>query len=226
MRKILATFVIGGLLAGGVTTTATANDLGLGDDTFANVPLAFTFTFYGVDYNNIFVGSNGFVTFGGGDTDFSDTLGEFLSQEPRIAPAWDDWSPNAGGQVTAKGDANSMTVTWDGVPSFTNGGVNTFSTTLYANGNIDLTIDSITSPEGNGIIVGLSPGGNLGNPGTLVDFSNNLIQQVPGFGDQAIYETFGFNTDLNGMTISFIPAPGALALLGLAGLVSRRRRRA
>ena len=226
MRKILATFVIGGLLAGGVTTTATANDLFLGDDTFAFVPLDFTFTFYGVDYNNIFVGSNGFVTFGGGDTDFSDTLGEFLSQEPRIAPAWDDWSPNAGGQVTAKGDANSMTVTWDGVPSFTNGGVNTFSTTLYANGNIDLTIDSITSPEGNGIIVGLSPGGNLGNPGTLVDFSNNLIQQVPGLGDQAIYETFAVNTDLNGMTISFVPAPGALALLGLAGLVSRRRRRA
>ena len=216
MKRLLSAMAIGGMLVGGMTTTATANDLGLGDDTFAFVPLDFTFTFYGIDYTGIFVGSNG----------FSDSLGEFLSQEPRIAPAWDDWSPNAGGQVTAKGDANSMVVTWDGVPSFTNGGVNTFSTTLYANGNIDLTIDSITSPEGNGIIVGLSPGGNLGNPGTLVDFSANLTQLLPGLGDQAIYETFAVNTDLNGMTISFVPAPGALALLGLAGLVSRRRRRA
>ena len=58
MRKILASFVIGGLLAGGVTTTANANNLNLLDDDSAFVALDFTFPFYGVDYTGIFVGSS------------------------------------------------------------------------------------------------------------------------------------------------------------------------
>ena len=225
MRKILAPIVVGGLLAGGVTTTATPNDLNLGEDSFAFVPLDFTFTFYGVDYTGIWVNSNGNVTFVSGDAAFIENLPDFLNDQPRIAPAWDDWSPPGGGAVLAKGDANSMTVTWDGVEHYDCCGSNTFSTTLYANGNIDLTIESITT--GDGAIVGLSPGGGLGSPGTAVDFSENLIQPLPGLGDQAVYELFTAGSpDLNGMTISFVPAPGALALLGLAGLVGTRRRRA
>lgn len=225
MRKILASIVVGGLLAGGATTTATANDLGAGDDTSHLVSLDFTFTFFGVDYTSIWVNSNGNITFGGGDTDFSDTLPEFLSEEPRIAPLWDDWSPNVFGMVTAKGDANSMVVTWDNVPHFAGNGLgSTFSATLYANNNIDFTYGGVQDTDGQ--MAGLSPGGNLGDPGMAVDFSSSPTWDIPGLGDQAIYEIWGGLTDLSGMTISFVPAPGALALLGLAGLVSRRRRRA
>lgn len=223
MRKLLATFVIGGLLAGGATTTATANNLNLGDDANANVALGFTFNFYGVDYNSIFVGSNGYITFGSGDTDFTESLGEFLGNQPRIAGFWDDLSPNNGGMVTAKGDANSMVVSFIDVPEFSNTGSNTFSMTLHANGNIDFSYNGMTAADA---IVGLSPGGNLGNPGTAVDFSTSATWAIPGLGDQAIYQQFTAGFDLDGLTISFVPAPGALALLGLAGLVSRRRRRA
>ncbi len=224
MRKILASIVIGGFLAGGVTT-ANANDLGLGDDTFANVALGFTFNFYGVDYNNIWVNANGNITMGSGDTDFTQSVPEFLADQARIAPYWDDMSPNIAGSVNAKGDASSMVVSWNGVPEFgADGGSNTFSVTLHSSGNIDFTYDGLTSSNS---IVGLSPGGNLGNPGTAVDFSGSSTWALPGLGDQAIYQEFAEGTfDLDGSTISFVPAPGAFALLGLAGLVSRRRRRA
>ncbi len=223
MRKILASIVTGGLLAGGVTTTATANDLVLGDDDFVLVPLAFTFNFYGVAYNDIYVGSNGFITFGAGDTDFSESLPEFLGNEPRIAGFWDDLSPNNAGNVHSDGDANSMSISFNEVPEFFDTGSNSFSMQLFADGRIKFTYSGMTASDA---IVGLSPGGNLGNPGTAVDFSTSGTWTLPGLGDQAIYEVFTGNFDLDQRKIEFVPAPGALALLGLAGLVGTRRRRA
>ena len=85
MRKILAPIVVGGLLAGGVTTTATPNDLNLGEDNFAFVLLDFSFTFYGVDYTGIWVNRYGNVTFGSADAQFQENLPEFLNEQPRIA---------------------------------------------------------------------------------------------------------------------------------------------
>ncbi len=46
----------------------------LGDDDFVEVALPFALNFCGTDYTSVFVGSNGFLTFGTGDTDLSESV--------------------------------------------------------------------------------------------------------------------------------------------------------
>ena len=77
---------------------------------FEEIPLPFTFPFCGFDYNSVFVGSNGYLTFGAGDTDFSESVTELLNEEPRIAALWDDLSPNNGGTIQAGVVASSATI--------------------------------------------------------------------------------------------------------------------
>ena len=44
-----------------------------GDDVFSQVQLGFPFTFYGTIYTDVFVSSNGFLSFGSGSSGFSNT---------------------------------------------------------------------------------------------------------------------------------------------------------
>lgn len=202
-----------------------AGILSLGDDTFAAVSLDFAFPFFGTSYNQMFVGSNGFITFGSGDTTIVESVSEFLNKQPRIAGFWDDLNPGAGGIVDATGDANSMVVSFTGVPEFFNTGANTFSVTLFSNGNIDLTFGSMTSNDG---IVGVSPGGGAVDPGPT-DFS---VRPGPHVMLGAVYEQFSPGFDLSGQTISFtaVPEPCSLVLFGIGasvagvGTACRRRR--
>lgn len=202
-----------------------AGILSLGDDTFAAVSLDFAFPFFGTSYNQMFVGSNGFITFGSGDTTIVESVSKFLNKQPRIAGFWDDLNPGAGGIVDATGDANSMVVSFTGVPEFFNTGANTFSVTLFSNGNIDLTFGSMTSNDG---IVGVSPGGGAVDPGPT-DFS---VRPGPHVMLGAVYEQFSPGFDLSGQTISFtaVPEPCSLVLFGIGasvagvGTACRRRR--
>ena len=147
MRKLLATFVIGGLLASGFASTALADEqlagnMGgpLADDSSVNRPIGFSFDFYGTGYNNIWIGSNGILAFDGGETDFSPTLGEFENDftGPAIAPLWTDLSPNIAGSILFVDSVpGEMSVIYTNVPRFANNkALNTFTVTLFSNGHI------------------------------------------------------------------------------------------
>jgi hypothetical protein len=41
------------------------------DDAYVEVPLGFSFNYFGLAYSSVFVGSNAYVTFGSGSTAFS-----------------------------------------------------------------------------------------------------------------------------------------------------------
>ena len=85
-----------------------------GDDSFLQIPFTSVpnFTFYGVAYTDVFLASNGFLSFGSGSTDFSSSEVEWLSMQPRVAPAWGDWSPNIGGSVSYSEIGGNFTGTW------------------------------------------------------------------------------------------------------------------
>ena len=168
--------------------------LDLGDDDFEEVPLGFSFPYQGSSYTSVFVNSNGNLTFGSGDTDFSESVGEFLSDQPRIAPLWDDLSPNNGGQITVEFGTGEATVTFDGVPEFFSTGSNTFAVTMRSDGSVTIAYGAVSAGDG---IAGITPGGSIpGGPGA-VDLSSSANWPVTG----SVYEVNP--GDLSGLTLEF-----------------------
>ena len=171
--------------------------LNLGDDDSFEIDLGFAFPFNGTDYTSVFVNSNGNLTFGSGDTDFSESALELLADQPRIAPLWDDLSPNQGGQVTAEYGDGSFTVNFDEVPEFFATSGNTFSVTLSADGSISISYGDVAATDG---IAGVSAGGGIADPG-----ETDLSATGGGAASGATYEQFGFGdeNDLDNSDISF-----------------------
>lgn len=133
-------------------------NLNLGDDDFADVsgllPAGSSFTFFGKQYGpgkpGIFVGSNGYVTFGAGDSNWEESL-DALCSIPRIAPLFDDFSPNVGGAVKAeyRKFPSRLIVTWDDVPEFASGGSNTLQLILFIGTNkYHISYNGLTAQDG------------------------------------------------------------------------------
>lgn len=170
-RYVLDLFTVDGIL------------LTLGDDTSQQLALGFTFPFQGTDYTDVWVNSNGNLTFGSGDTDFSESISEFLADQPRIAALWDDLNPSIGGNVIADGDSSSMTVSFVGVPEFPATGSNTFSVTMHADGSINISYAGVTATDG---LVGVTPGGLVPGGAGAVDLSTSATWSATG----STYEQF------------------------------------
>ncbi len=187
-RYVLDAFAINGVL------------LNLGDDTFQEVSLGFTFPYQGNNYTSVFVNSNGNLTFGSGDTDFSESVSEFLNDQPRIAMLWDDLSPNQGGQVIAEFGAGTATISFMGVPEFFASTGNTFSATLSSSGDVAIDYGDVAALDG---IVGVTQGGGAANPGET-NFSAGGSFSATG----TTYEQFtggGDPFDLDFMSLLFTP---------------------
>jgi hypothetical protein len=177
------------------------------DDSF-EVPLPFSFTFYGVSYDSVFVNANGNLTFGGGDTDWSESQAEMLSEEPRIALFWDDLDSRTEGTVARRSivawGERSVVIDFVEVPQFNvTGDANTGRVILYADGRIRLQWGECDLVDG---LVGISPGGDLSSASSL-DLTEHGFFESTG----AIYELFSTSNpfDLGGglwkNDIGFIP---------------------
>ena len=174
--------------------------LALGDDTSAEVALPFSFPFQGSNWSSVWVNSNGNLTFGSGDSDFSESVSELLSDQPRIAPLWDDLSPNNAGTVSVSFGASSVTVSYVGVPEFTTTGSNTFSVTLHSDGTVDVDYGAVSALDG---ITGVTQGGGAANPG-----ETNLSAGGPFSAVGTTFEQFtgaGDPFDLAGASLTFDP---------------------
>lgn len=82
---------------------STWNNVSLGDDQVSGaVPISFPFTFYGNSYTNVYISSNGFITFNN-DGNSGCCTGQFLpntgSPNNLVALCWEDLNPNSGGTI-------------------------------------------------------------------------------------------------------------------------------
>ena len=115
----------------------------VGDDDYVEVTLPFDFLFYGTLYNTIYICSNGYAAFGGGDyTDFSnEPIPDTSSSEPNNAlyVYWDDMRPPSGGHIdtaTYVVDGKRVfVIEWDSIPRFYDAGAYTFEIQLYEDGD-------------------------------------------------------------------------------------------
>ena len=180
----------------------TETTLALGDDDTATVSLGFSFPYFGKTYTDVHVNSDGNLTFGSGDGATAErSASRFLTGAPRIGVLYGDLDPSKDGTVSFRHDtADSITITYKGVPLYGQNGGSTASVTLDKAGNITLQYGGIA---GSSYIAGISAGGS-GNAASPIDLSASGAQIGYG-GTQTLYEVFGSGKsfDLGNKTVVF-----------------------
>jgi surface protein len=96
------------------TTSYIGQDAGqnqFNDDSFVFFPLTFgdataRFTFFGIDYDTIYIGSNGYITFTGGDTTGTATIANHFNQ-PRLSMFFNQFKPSQNGKFSLYGTSSS-----------------------------------------------------------------------------------------------------------------------
>ncbi len=107
--------------------------------------IGFTFCFFGTTYTQFYVGSNGWISFSGGQpTTFTTvpipTANPLVPKNCIMGP-WQDWHPGLGGQiryqVSGVAPCRKLTVSWIGVPMFScTGNQGTFHIVIYESTNV------------------------------------------------------------------------------------------
>jgi hypothetical protein len=141
-----------------ITSVGTA--IGLGDDSFAGpLSLGFSFPFYENSYSDVYVGSNGIITFGAGSSARSNLgIPNAVAPNNMIALWWDDLDPSDGGAIYYYTDMTNgyFVISFVGVPNYQSPdgtGSLTCQAILYPSGKMKLqylTMDA--GADANGLI--------------------------------------------------------------------------
>ena len=143
---------------------------------------------YGTNYSSFYVGSNGYLTFGSSDTDYSESLSTHFSL-PRIAGNFDDLNPSTGGEISWKQLADRAVVTYQNVPEYLSTGSNSFQIELFFDGTLRITHLAMGAADG---IVGVSAGAGVPAgfaESNLTEFANCSASVVCGDGTVSGSET-------------------------------------
>jgi len=156
------------------TNPSGGTNLGLGDDIWVRVGFSnqARVRIFGQSYASVFVGSNGYITFTQGDTDFSESIAEHF-ETLRLSGLYTDLTAAHTGSVTGKQLFNRVAFTWQGVPEYNSSAPNTFQIELFYDGRIRLSWLEIGSRSN---IVGLSDGQGVPPDFEETDFSVQYAQ--------------------------------------------------
>lgn len=122
-----------------VSDTTPAEPGPTGDDSSVLVPLetlcAGPFAFYGTQYSNAYVQSNGRITFGADDTDFTASIRDAIDG-PAFLGYWTDLAPNLAGTITYRTNAtDGLIVEYAGVRYFSASSPNDFRLVIDGSGD-------------------------------------------------------------------------------------------
>ena len=127
--------------------TATGTQItGLTDDSYAGpVDLGINFPFYANTYSQVYVGSNGILTFGSGSTSLSNqNIPDAGTPNDLIAWFWDDMNPGTSGQVYYQTIGDEFVIQFNNYNEYGGTGQITAQVRLNKNGNIMLYYNTIT----------------------------------------------------------------------------------
>lgn len=158
--------------------------LGDGDNGYRDVTLlGAPFPFFGVSYDTIFIGTNGYITFTQGDTTARISPATLAGNLPRIAPLWADLEVVESGNIYYNRLDGHHLITWEGAGQPSYGGASTFQAVLYDDGRIAFAYRKVKAQAA---LAGISPGGSAAEP-QPVDFSSPPAEKVSG----PLFEVFG-----------------------------------
>ncbi|MCH7920342.1 MAG: hypothetical protein IIC50_20460, partial [Planctomycetes bacterium] len=151
------------------TDPAGGSALDLGDDDSQRVNLSqgHTVSLYGQSFSSFYVGSNGYITFTAGDSDFSPSLEDHLDTA-RVSALFHDLDPTAGGTISTRELDDRVVITWEDISEYGRANSNTFQVELYYDGRIALSWLDVDVRDG---LVGLSDGLGVRSGLTEIDFS-------------------------------------------------------
>lgn len=146
------------------------------DDDFVRVAVddGKSVSLYGTAYQDFYVGSNGYVTFGGADNSYEPTLETHFAL-PRISGYFSDLSPGILSKISVKQTKDRVAVTYDNVRDYW-GDRHSFQIEMFFDGVIRITWLKLTYPHG---IVGLSAG-----YGAPFDFQPSDLSAYPVCGSE------------------------------------------
>jgi hypothetical protein len=158
-----------------VPPSATATNLGLGDDSETTITLSSAFPYPGGSTTSLNVASNGHVSTATNNAafDFTPTPAEFLAWTNPTWAVWRDFICNASGNVKFEEVGGTAYITWDGVIGYVGTTPGTVTSTFQlqfqlATGNVAFVFQSMdtvsisTYVGGDGYLVGYSgPGASL-----------------------------------------------------------------
>lgn len=149
--------------------------ISLGDDASSAISIPFSFEFYGETWTSVYVGSNGYLTFGTANTEYNESLNAHFAI-PRISGLFDDLNPTAGGTVSYRDLGSRLAVTWLDVAEYGTSNSNTFQIILDSNGEITIAWLDIDVQDA---VVGLSPGTGTDPGFIMADFSEAIAGCLP-----------------------------------------------
>ncbi len=124
-----------------VNIAGVGTHVSLGDDAYVGpIPIGFVFPFYDSTYTELYIGSNGLLTFGSGSSPRQNTyIPNPSAPNGLIAMWWDDLDPSSGGNVYYHYDSSQerFTVSFMAVPNY-----------LLGEGTGSLTFQAILRPSG------------------------------------------------------------------------------
>ena len=126
---------------------------------------------YDSNFSTFYIGSNGYITFTEGFIDYNESFADHFDTM-QISALFDDLSPNQGGTISWKQMSDRAVITWEEVPDYNTGNLNTFQVEMYFDGQIRMAWLSVDEVQDG--LVGLSQG--LGVPD---DFQETDITKPP-----------------------------------------------
>ncbi|MDX2474881.1 MAG: choice-of-anchor D domain-containing protein, partial [Candidatus Krumholzibacteria bacterium] len=135
-----------------INTLGTA--VSLGDDANSGpYAIGFPFSYYGVDYTDFQICSNGWLSFTDTGNDMSNgPLPAGTAPANMLAMFWDDLNPATGGSVYYYNDGTRLIVEFESINHYSNGSAYTMQAHLYPNGKIEYHYLTVTGTADSGTI--------------------------------------------------------------------------
>jgi hypothetical protein len=152
------------------------------DDNQGPFPLGFPFSYYGNIFSELYVCSNGWVSFTSTSTSLSNTtLPSTGDPNNTLSMFWDDLNPGSGGVVYYYADTanDRFIVSYDGVPHYSNTGSLYFQVIINADGSIIFQYNTMDH-AGHTVSASIGIENNDGTIGLEYDYNSN----PPGIHDQ------------------------------------------
>ena len=170
----------------------TATNWNAGDDSSIQVNMGFNFPFNNTTYNQVWINSNGILSFSSSNNRYSNSALPYTDEPQSIYPYWDDLNRAQGGTIRYEtyGSApyRHFVIAWNSVPHYSNYGGYSLEVVLYENGDIRFRYDSSSNADGTNC---------SGQPGCSEVGGTNAGATIGVQEDTSHYDAYSYDAAIN-----------------------------